>query len=184
MEELILQALKKEYIEKQEEQKTLKRMYERLLELKSNEAVKEYLSLKENLEKINLDKIIEATTENIFSSIYHKYLNQISKTNQIYVYLGTYTNSIENDIIHGTPDIRVKRNDKRAKYCLYQDLEKTEPIKISIDKTKQFEEVNVVIFPNKYLTENYYYELQKEFFYTCITTNQEEALKKVRKLQK
>jgi len=184
MEEQILQKIKKEYLDIKEEQKNLKKLYDRLLELENNELVKEYLFITEKLQESDLDKKLAANQNDIISKIYYKHLYNIKQTNGIYIYLGTYKNNHEIDIVHGSLDERVNKNNKQANYILYQDIEKTEPIQIPIQEAKKFESENIIIFPDIYLSESYYYEVQRNFFNNCVIYGQEEALKKVKKLAK
>ena len=117
----------------------------------------------------------------IITSFYHTYLYKIKKdeTNNIYVYLGTYRNNDEIDIIHGSNDFKVDYNSPNASYRIYRNIEYPYGESIPISMCDEFEKKHIIIKPNTYLKEKAYYEIQKDFFIESVKTNQESAKQKI-----
>lgn len=156
-------------------------MVKRIKKLEKNRYVREYLSL------VGLSntkqKFITDTDDEIISQIYGKHIHRIDErdTNGIYVYLGTFRYSDEIDIVHSSCDIRVKYDDDRADYRLYQDLEQLASLVVNIKDCKAFEENNTIINPNGYFKSREYYKIQKEFFITAVKKGQETARRRILK---
>ncbi len=150
----------------------------RIRELETNESVKEYIKLR-GID--TLADFTESTTDErtLASEIYYRYIYRIDKedTNGIYVYLGTYRESYESDIVHCNGDIKIGYNNPNAEYRLYQDLEQHNVITVPIKDCEEFEKSNKVIFPKGYNLCKRYYEIQKDFFTEAITSSEEEACK-------
>lgn len=150
----------------------------RIKELEGDESVKEYIELR------GIDTLADFTESitderTLASEIYYRYIHRIDKkdTNGIFVYLGTYRESYESDIVHCNDDIKVGYNNPNAEYRLYQDLEQHSVITVPIKDCEVFEKSNRVIFPKGYNLCKRYYEIQKEFFTEAITNSEEEACK-------
>lgn len=110
---------------------------------------------------------------------------KLSNTKNIYIYMGTFKCNNVYDIIYGPDDTRVNRNDKKAIYSLYRNLElssfeETYELKISIKKREKFEEENIVVFPpENYFNDKFYSELRVAYFKEVIQNGQEEAFEKI-----
>lgn len=163
-------------IKKANEERNKKRS--RIRELESNESVKEYMRLRE-IDACTDVKEFTTDEKTLASEIYYRYIHRIDRkdTNGIYVYLGTYRESYESDIVHCNGDIKVGYNNPDAEYRLYQDLEQNSVITVPIKDCEEFEKSNRVIFPKGYNLCKKYYEIQKEFFTEAITNSEEEACK-------
>ena len=103
----------------------------------------------------------------------------IDDTNEIYVCLGTFMLDNICDIVNGPSDIRLDRDDSRAEYRIYRNIENNYSEQIPIRKCEEFEKTHKVIIPNTTSIERYYYELQKEFITLAVTEGQEKACKKI-----
>ena len=86
----------------------------------------------------------------------------------------------ECDIVHGSSDIRLSRDNPRAEYCIYSNIEDGCSEYVSIKKCEKFEMMHNVIIPNTNIfTDAYFIKLQKEFFSLAVTFGQEEAKKRI-----
>lgn len=150
----------------------------RIRELENDESVKEYTKLR-GIDTLADFKESTIDDKTIASEIYYRYIHRIDKkdTNGIFVYLGTYRESYESDIVHCNGDIKVGYNNPDAEYRLYQDLEQNSVITVPIKDCEEFEKNYIVIFPKGYNLCKRYYEIQKEFFTEAITNSEEEACK-------
>lgn len=150
----------------------------RIRELENDESVKEYTKLR-GIDTLADFKESTIDDKTIASEIYYRYIHRIDKkdTNGIFVYLGTYRESYESDIVHCNGDIKVGYNNPDAEYRLYQDLEQNSVITVPIKDCEEFEKSNKVIFPKGYNLCKRYYEIQKDFFIEAITSSEEEACK-------
>ena len=100
-------------------------------------------------------------------------------TNEIYLCMGTFMMNNICDIEHGSSDIRLNRDDPRAEYRIYRNIEDEFSRLIPIHKCEEFERNHKVIIPKTIYTERYYYELQREFIRIAISEGQEIACKKI-----
>ena len=75
MTEEVLQEIKKDYEKRKEEREYLSKLLEEVIILEEDENVKKYLRLKEELSKVNYQKILaESDTQLLDSSFYsHRY---------------------------------------------------------------------------------------------------------------
>lgn len=184
MKEEILEQIKKEYKELKETKKELESKKSRIKELEENEFVKEYLKLYHELYELSIKKDMYLPEDTLFRSVIDKNTKDIKETNKIYVYIGTYKDSCEIDIMCPR-DEKVKYSDKRAKFRIYRDLEKiNEEIIIPIKECKDFERNNTVIILKTSLPELKIYDVQEEFLKDAIETNQQEAVQRVLKKYK
>lgn len=179
MKEEILQLIKKEYYEIKEKKDNICNLMDKIAELEKNDIVREYLQLKEELQTIDYKNIMRYSDKNMIDLAYGKYSHLIDKTNGIYVYLGTYSRGTCCDIEHGTSLFRVGRNDSRANYREYGNLEKYHPVMIPIDKCEEFERNNKIIYLKGYFLESHFYKIQSEFIKDAVEYGQEEACKRV-----
>lgn len=109
----------------------------------------------------------------------------ITPDEDIYVYIGTYKNNNEIDIIHGSNDFSVSRANRDADYVVYQNLESHywETIEIPYAKADEFEANHKIIVPQNVASrQRYFYDLQREYFETMISESPEKAKEKVKKL--
>lgn len=181
MKEEILQSIKKEYQEKKQQQNNTIEILKKIEELEQNEIVKEYLNLTEQINTVDYSQIIAQNKDDLLESAFRKHSNLIKETNGIYVCLGTFMMDNICDIEHGPSDYRVRRNDPKAEYRVYQDLENYNTKQIPIKQCEEFENTHTVIIPKTILTEKYYYELQREFLKNAVKYGQEKACQKVLK---
>lgn len=109
----------------------------------------------------------------------------ITPDEDIYVYIGTYKNNNEIDIVHGSNDYQVSRANHDADYVLYQNLEAKyyETVQIPYTKADEFEANHKIIVPQNVVSrQRYFYDLQREYFETMVFESPEKAKEKVNKL--
>ncbi len=177
----LLLFLKEELKSIKQENEEYNQRIKRIKELQKDPNVIEYLKL---INLVNNDlKQIKTSDKEIILTYYHHYLHKIQKedTNDIYVYLGTYKNNEEVDIIHGSSDFRVNYNSSEADYRIYKNIEYPYGERIAINMCDEFEKNHIVLKPKSYFKEREYYEIQKDFFAHAIKTNQESAKKMILK---
>ena len=105
---------------------------------------------------------------------------KLNETNDIYLCLGTFRMDDICDIVHGPRDIRLKRDDPKAEYRIYRNIEDGFSEQIPIHKCDEFERIHKIIFPKvDYLADKYFYELQREFIKLSIFQGQKTACKKI-----
>lgn len=190
--------MKKEELELlREEYKSLIRQKEEIIELERKIKLLEKLpEVKEYIEAINLYNEKTYKKNNMEKKDNSYFINRIinthkiTPTNDIYVYIGTYKYSDEIDIVHCSNDILVDRNNNKADYCVYYNLEVgtyniNSSVEIPYIKADEFEKKHNIIFPNNVLRrKEYFYDLQNEYFETAILESEEKALEKIKKLFK
>lgn len=181
MKEEMLKQMKEDLMLKKEENNCYNERVKMIKNLEKDSKVKEYLRLT-GIDNTDL-KQERLSDKKIILSFYRNYLNKIKEndTNGIYVYMGTYQNSSEIDIIHGSSDIRVDYSSPLADYREYRDIEFPFSVMVPIKKCEQFEKEHIVINPKMYLASNTYYNIQEEFFIRAVKTNQDSALKLILK---
>ena len=111
----------------------------------------------------------------------------ITPDEEIYVYMGTYKYNHETDVIHGSSDIQVNREDCSADYVRYKNLESKYDGDIEVPYTEadEFEKNHrIIILQNVANKEKYFYKLQSEYFETIIFESLEAANIKINKLIK
>lgn len=181
MKEELLIILRDELVKQKIKNEQYNKKVKRIRKLQKDAKVKEYMQLTD----FSYDdlKLIKVTDSEIIDSFYRRHLYKIkeNETNGLYVYLGTYQNSHEIDIVHGGNDIRVNYDSKKADYRIYQDIEQSFSEIIHISKCEQFEKDHTIINPKMYLGKNTFYDIQKEFFVRAVKVNQESAKKLVLK---
>lgn len=178
-----LENMRFEYNQLLNTRKELIDKLEKIKQLEETEEVKNYLKLREELKN---DK--EYTCNNLVNSSEADLIGRcisrvgISVTNNIYVHVGTYKYNLETDIVHGSYDLSVSRNDESAIYSQYKNLELRDfegTVTIPISKREEFEKNNFIIYPKTHFKDKFFYELQIEFFKDAIEHNQQYALNKV-----
>ena len=186
-----LESLRDKYkllIQEKEEILNLKKKIEVLEQIPE---VKEYI---DSVQKYKLLKLKHLTDiENKSNSYFVKQaVNQsnITPSDDYYVYIGTYKYTDEKDVIHGSCDIEVNRDDESADYVVYYNLEAKsyspkESIEIPYNKSHEFEQTHKIIIPkNLYHKKEYFYDLQDEYFETLILKSKSDAIEKINKLVK
>lgn len=185
MKEEVLNQIKDSYNQKKKIRNDILALLDRLRKLEENDIVKEYIKLKQQLDTTNYQKILGEPENQILYSTFYSHRYMIKDTNEIYVCIGTFRLDNICDIEHGPSDIRLKRDDPRAEYRIYRNLEDEFSKQIPIHKCEEFERTHNVIIPKTTLsTEKYYYELQKEFITLAVTEGQETACRKILKRAK
>ena len=185
-----LEKLRKKYNELREKRLEVLKIGEAIEEYKQHPAVKKYLELiklyEENTTGIMYEFDKKTDEDLLYSAITSVRINE---TNNIYVYMGTYIKNHEYDIEHGSRDYRVNKNDPKADYMIYRNLELMSyqddyEISIPIKECKRFEDEHTVIYPNRtWLNDQYYLKLRDEFFATAIREGQDKALEKIKRLK-
>mgnify|MGYP003368325371 FL=1 len=180
--------LKEKVNELQKKRLEVIKIEDEIEKLKETEEVKRYLQLI----SIYKDKTtgrnsgFDRFTDKNLISIALGEIN-ITPSDEIYVYMGTYKNSVETDIIHGSSDIPINRLSPDADYVIYKNLESkyNDSIIILYKDVDEFEQTHKIIIPKSAANRGgYFYELQMEYFQTMILESQEAATEKVNKLVK
>lgn len=179
MEKELIEKKRQEFIEVKRLQKYLRDSILELEQLKENPYVERYIELL----KLDTDKnrkIIEKSEDELLGDVIYGICN-VNRTNKIYFYLGTYKYSLECDIVHGSNDVLVKRDDPMADYRAYMNIEdEFDCLHLSIGNSEIFEKQYQVIFPRyQYFSQKEYYEVREEFFKTVILENEDIAMKKI-----
>ena len=173
MKEEYLEKLRKEFNDIKQRQITNKQNKARLTELKENALVKEYIKLEQEVKKYPKEK----TETEIINSIYLKFhIKTGEETNGIYYCLGTFKRTLSEG------EVRLPRDSKEAEYRVYADIESYHDIvKVPIKKCQEFEKTHPVILSESFIAEGEteYFKLQKEFFLTSITEDQDKACQKI-----
>lgn len=170
---------------KQKRDKVLE-IQEEIKKLEECEEVKKYIKLLSVYEEMipeKSKKIAEYTEKDIINIALG--YTKITPSEDIYVYIGTYKNSDEFDIVHGPSDILVSKNNKDADYILYQNLEAKYggTVQVPYKKADEFESNHKVIFPQNVVSrQRYFYDLQLEYFKTMIFESPEKAEEKINSL--
>lgn len=178
MKEETLNKLRMEVKELKRKNEEINRKNRRIQALEQDSKVREYLKLR-GIRETRIIEHLETNEESLVEKAYYSLIRSINEkdTNKIYVYLGTYKSSYESDVIHGSNDIRVDYNDPTSEYRMFQDIELDSQIIIPIDKCKDFESSNKIIYLKGYRLWGKYYSIQKEFFKESFKNGQEEACK-------
>lgn len=111
----------------------------------------------------------------------------ITPSEEIYVYIGSYKNNDEIDIIHGSNDFPVSRNNHEADYVIYRNLEAryNGEVVVPYNESNYFESTHKIIVSQNVLSRNeYFYKLQSEYFETMVLESAEIAKEKINKLIK
>ncbi len=149
-------------------------------DLEKNPFVKEYLKLREELESDKDHKYTHMERLNDFDMLKLCYNRvNITETNNIYVYTGTFKNDINDSL--GT---RVNYDSENALYSKYSNIELQEynfnsTMIIPVSKREEFEKNNIVIFPKNYLLDKTFYDIQNKFFLDAMELGQEKAIEKL-----
>lgn len=193
MREEILQAAKNKIQSVREKRQQREELLKKIEKLETNDAVREYLKLKEELDtylptRDDEETLFQTAIRDCIYTIQHK--KSMSETNKIYVYMKSYRREetsiprYENDYYTGDNDkytftYDTTRKDKTATHRVYKDLESEVEYNCPINLCDAFERENKVIVLGDLMTEEKFKEIQKGFFETALCSNQEEACKKV-----
>lgn len=179
MEQKILDEIKDKYNTKLKILKKYEVLTKRIGELEENEFVKEYMELITIL-KNHEGKDMKTWNDNkLIESAFRNCICNIQETNGIYVYIGTYMSSHECDIVHGSSDIRLNRDDPKAEYRIYKNIETSDSEMVSVKQWDEFEKTHKIIYPKTTLTDSFFYAAQNEFFSIAIKESQETACNKI-----
>jgi len=180
MEQEILNKIRIDYNNSLKRRTKYADILKQLKELEKDEKIKKYIDLKNRLEQFNYEKIINESDEEILSRTFWAYQYAINETNEIYLYIGTFKLDSHCDIEHGPGDIRLKRNDPRAEFRQYRNIEDGYSEEIPINKCEEFEKTHTIIFPEiEDMADKYFYEIQKEYIKIAVAEGQEVACKKI-----
>lgn len=179
MEARFLNEIRDKYNKQLEDVKKYDIIAKRVSELLENDTVKEYLELVKIMKEQECKRNQECSENDLINNSFYSTLYEIEETNNIYVYLGTYVSSRECDIVHGNSDIRLGREDPRADYSIYQNVESSDSVTIYINKRDEFEKTHTVIYPKTMLTESFFYAIQTEFFKVAVRESQEAACERI-----
>ncbi len=183
MDNVLLDEYRNEYKNAIEKRKEYEEKRKRLEFLLNNRLVKEYIALNEELSDDGVISFMKREDDTQIRYLFGKFCRKSKTTNGIYVYLGTYKNSYDCDIVHCEPDEQVDRDDDGANYSLYRNIEFDSSMMINIRNREEFENSHTIIYPDR----NYLYygrkvnfdKIQIEFARDCIDYGQEEAVKRV-----
>lgn len=184
--------IKEMYLELKEEQKAQKEAKVLLQDLKEKRKeqeqkpeVQEYLQLRKQIKEVTekANAGVE-TDQTFFDTLTQYYFYGEEETNGIYVYMGTFCNKNESDIVHGSHVMQIPRNSyKNFGWNEYKDIEKhyaEASIEIPRRETEKFEEENIVLFPEMQSDAQELYGLvQRMFFQYVIELGQEEAVTRI-----
>ena len=178
-----IELLRENYYSLVKEKQELLVLKKRILELEQTSEVKEYLDQVNRINSKHCSK--EKSNREIVRDAIN--FSNITPTNDIYVYIGTYKYGNETDIIHGSSDYLVSRNDHTADYVVYYNLEAKRynlnfSIEIPYEEVDKFEGEHKVIYPKKFDKKTYFYDLQDEYFTTVILESEEKAMSKIKKI--
>ena len=181
-----LQKIRNKYNELKDKRTEILKIGEAIEEYEQHPAVKKYLELLEIYEKNTTGRMQGFDKKTDGNLLYSTLCSiRIDETNNIYVYMGTFERSNECDIVHGPNDYRVNKDDPKADYRIYRNLELASyqndyEIEVPIKKCEVFEKEHTVIYPQgTCLYDRYYNQLKDEFFETAISESQEKAVERV-----
>lgn len=178
MKQEILDKIKRSYEIGLNRKKYYSSILEELKKLEQDK--KRYIELKRRLEQLDYKKIIGESEEEILIRALEDWQYEIMETNNIYVYYGTFMIENNLDINQRPRDIRLERNDPRADYRIYRNIEDGFSEVVLINRSASFEKEHTVIFPKvDNQSEQFFYEIQKEFIKTSINEGQIEAHRKI-----
>lgn len=145
-----------------------------LKELEQNPSVNQYIELARSLNM--LKEIKFDNDEELAFKAFHFIAQDTKKSNQIYVFMGTYIQNLFGK------DIRTYINicsPQHYAYNLYLDLETMKERKISLSIFKEFENKNIIIKPhyrNFEECKRYYNNLRTEFLSQLVKDSQEDVV--------
>lgn len=182
MEKEILESIKASYQGRKNIQNEAMSIQTELAELEKDEQVKRYLALKEISERPTYEQALSWTENEMLDEAIALQERKIKNTNGIYLYLGTYFDGESRKTWNIS--FKVDRNDPRAKYSTYIDIEKQmrDVIQVPITERENFEQTHHVLLPSTVLTEEYYHVVRRAFIKEAMTTSQEDAVQKILKI--
>ncbi len=143
----------------------------RIRELLNNENVKEYIELVGAHPYSSVLK--NDDIEKLFLNSFNRHLNDIDEkdTNKIFVYMGTFYVRYNGGFLRSALEFQVNRDDPRAEYRKYHDLEQNHSLNIPIAKCDEFERDNDIIYNNS----GRFYDIRREFADDLLLEGQEKA---------
>lgn len=172
----VYQKIVNEYNTKKREKKCYNDLLKLKEELESNEIVKEYLFIIEQLKKY--DDSINKSDDEMILDAYNKCSHRLDDDNEIFVYIGTYKYAV-NVNFKGTIDKSVDRNDPEADYRLYINLENFMRTKeISIEEADEFEKTHKIVYSKG---RHEYKQIQNQYIIDSVRYGQEKAIQKILK---
>ena len=116
MKEEVLNSIRDEINKAKQNRENYLMLLNKIRVLEQEEKVKEYLKILEQIQPLKYKEVINKSDDEIMYDIFNKYRNIITQTNQIYVYIGTFTSS-ETEVPY---EIMVHRDDVRGIYRKYK----------------------------------------------------------------
>lgn len=175
MKEEVLNLIKEEINKAKQDRENCLMLLNQIHKLEQDDKVKEYLNLREQLQILQHKEMVNKSDDEIMYEIFSKYKNIIAETNQIYVYIGTFTSS-ETEVPY---EIMVHRDDVRGIYRKYKNIENDYTQILNIEDSIEFEKNNIVLFPNTKLLISYYDKVREEYIKTLVTEGQEKAYQRI-----
>ena len=153
--------------------------------LEHTPTIQNYLRILEKMKEIG--KVVDQqvpTEEDFFDNLTKDYFYGEKNTNRIYVYMGTFANSSDIDIVHGASVSRIPRDSfKEEGWNEYKDVERhysEAVINIPRKETEEFERDNIVLFAPLGSDEEVFYKIvRKIFFQHVVAFGQEEAVERI-----
>lgn len=182
MEQAILDSIIEEYKKLTEKNKEINKKRKRLSKLMQHRLVKEYIKLYNEVNAFDgINAFHKQNYKSALTQSFRRFEYNIKETNGIYVYLGTFKYTDEVDIVHGEHDDRVNRDDPKADYSLYRNIENhnlQEDVKIK--DRDEFERTHTIICgKNQCFPDMEYWKIQEEFYELVIKKGQEVACKEI-----
>ena len=181
MTEDYLNELKRNYSDLVNKKQELLELKETIKKYEEKKEIKEYLALKEKF--FNLDtSIVDISNDDLFEIAIGK-CRVDNNTGNIYVYLGSFKYSSEEDVVHPSRDTRVLFNCDidEIDYKVYKNIEGNhlDEVVIPKDSCEKFEKENIIIYPNTILNGEYYYKLRKMYYKDAIENGIDVAKEKL-----
>ena len=175
-----IKLARQKYKEIQFEKQKYEKMKQRVLVLKQNPIVQEYLNLVDFVKEKRENKNFEE--HKMINQAFEGFALETNDSNKILVFMGAY----EVNVLSGTNLVRTKDAD----YVLYRDLETCQFFKIETHNKKTFENENTVIFLDDSNFNSHidyldgFSKLTNTFFKELLVKPQEEVVKQfVKKYQ-
>ena len=172
-------AMQQTYKIQMEKQSLIQDVLSEIAELEKEPIIKRYITLKKLLTSAEVQ-----TEDYIIDNIINRYSpKNAEETNHIYYCLGLYSDDLSGIFHKNHILIKYGSFNKEATYKLYANIETTcDIVKVPIEDCQEFEKNNFIIFPEDLLSgEDEYFEIQREFYITAMTENQEATCKKILK---
>ncbi len=174
MKEELLQEIREYAQKKYKEEQEHNIKMDKIKTLSNDKNEKEYLYLSN--EKPVSTGCPNYKIKKIFYDTFKSRIYKIGKdeTNKIFVETGTFMDGPK-DYILGHQSILVNRNDPRADYRTYRDLEQVEEITVPIKQCDDFEKNNNIIETDYYDARDLYYQIRYQFITDMLENSQKES---------